>query len=163
MFTTSTIILISLKYLCLFVLVALVVLWGLLKWSRHASRKYEQKYWTIILSDILDAFPLQKEKREQIRLALNDVLRSGGGQLPAELSTIFRVECLYEPMDDKNKEFSRTLLIYRKDEAEKAKCLTVKRVYSWEWLPPSVQTALFRNDMKRLVFLLFEKKEGQEA
>ena len=154
--------LICLKWLLPFAVFIFVALWMLFKWVKKVSIKHEEQFLDVILSDILDLFSLPKEKIGQMRRQLGDALQTGKGEMPDELSSIFRIECLYEIEDDKKKKYTRSLLIYCHENPNANKCFTVKRIYSWEWLPSSVQTALLCNDQERLIILLYDENKTLE-
>lgn len=140
------------------VLSAVVIFWALGKWVKKSSRKQEHAHGAEIISDILDAFGISDTGRKDALSALDSAVARGSGNLPSDLSSIFRIECVYESNETSNQKYARKLMVYYMSESGDEKIRTIARDYRWAELPASVRGVFIRERGKRVVVLLYTKE-----
>lgn len=141
------------------VLSAVITFWALGKWVKKSSRKQEHEHGTEMVTDILDTFGISDAGRKDALSALCSAIARGSGDLPSGLSSIFRIECVYESNETSSRKYARKLMVYYMSESGNEKIKTIARDYQWAELPPSVRGVFIRERGKRVVVLLY-KKEG---
>lgn len=152
--------LIRLKWYCAGLGTALVV-WLIGRWAKNSSRKQANLRRGEIVKDILEAFRLS-DPDQKIATALDAVISCGSGTLPMELSSVFRIECVYEDVGATDHIYSRKVLVYYRPNHGDEKMLTIKREYQWAYLPSSVRAMFIREKSKRVIELLYEGKEKEK-
>lgn len=150
--------LILLKWYCAGLGTAAAV-WLIGRWAKNSSRKQADLRQGEIVKDILEAFKLPDSERK-IATALDAAVSRGSGALPMELSSIFRIEGVYEVDGAADRIYNRKVLVYYSPDRGEEKVLTIKREYQWAYLPSSVRAMFIREKSKRVIELLYEGKEN---
>ena len=150
--------LVTLKW-CGGILGTMAAIWILGKWAKRSSRRQGDKCRAEIVNDVLAAFHVDEGDGNEAAAALDRAIGSGKGALPSALSSIFRIECVYEPIEPGKESYQRKLMVYYRPTSASEKLLTIKREYAWAHLPSPVRAKFIREKGKRVIELLYTNEE----